>query len=213
MTLFWVVFNIFWNIIDINGLTFVTHPGCGNGNSCLTGNTNMFDISATGGKDIRITGLKIKCDIGIKTVFVYRCMPTGGYSSYIESPGQWALEAQRQVNCNGFNNWTDIGGLNVFILNLFKIGFTIHIPTFNNPLGLCFWILYFRIFYKSITIEYVNNMDTSNSDITVHAGIAFPDTSNPFGFNSDIYASPRLPIIEVSYEIADSMCIHVSFHA
>ena len=137
MTFFWVLFNVILNIIYLNGLAFTTQNSCG-AIGCIYANANMFDISATGGKDIRITGLRIKCDSGLKTVLVYRCMPSGGYSSHMNDPTEWALEAERQVNCNGFSSWTDIGGLNVFIPDGVRIGFTIDIPTFIDPLGLCF---------------------------------------------------------------------------
>ena len=145
MTIFWVLFNVILNIIYVNGLTFITQSSCTNGGlnqACIYANANMFDIGATGGKDIRITGLRIKCASGLKTVLVYRNMPPGGYSSHITDSTQWALEAQRQVNCNAFNSWTDIGGLNVFIPNGVRIGFTIYIPTFIDPLGLCFLYKY-----------------------------------------------------------------------
>ena len=209
MTFFWVLFNVILNIIYLNGLTFTTRNSCDT-IGCIYSNANMFDIGATGGKDIRITGLRIKCDAGLKTVLVYRCMPPGGYSTHITDSTQWALEAQRQINCNGFNSWTDIGGLNVFIPNTDRIGFTIHIPMYINPLGLCFCILIYccqYILYMNIVYSQGNNRD--NTDITVYNGNAWDYFGYTFAFNDTDYATGRIPHIEVSYEIADSMFIHI----
>ena len=148
MMFFWLLFNIVSNIIYVKSLTFITQNSCGISPNCIYGNANMFDISATGGKDIRITGLKIVCETGIKTVLVYRLMTTGGYSSYITNRTSWALEAERQVNCNGFSSWTDIGGLNVFIPDGVRIGFIIHIPIFVDSLGLYICILILLLKYR-----------------------------------------------------------------
>ena len=213
MTFFWVLFNIVWNIIYVNSLTFITQSSCGINPSCIYGTTNMFDISATGGNDIRITGLKIRCGTGLKTVFVYRLMPTGGYSSYILNRREWALEAERQVNCNGFGSWTDIGGLNVFIPDGDRIGFTIHIPMYINPLGLCFYILIYCCQYiLDMNIVYSQGNNRGNTDITVYNGNAWDYFGYTFAFNDTDYATGRIPHIEVSYEIADSMFIHISFN-
>ena len=57
---------------------------------------------------------------------------------------------------------------------------------------------------------YTDEATKNNADITVYDGLGIDHTSNPFDFNLavDDYATRRMPNIEVSYEIADSMFIH-----